>query len=75
MKGLMEHWVQMFGPPCRILSDNGGEFVNQEMIDFAEKFNVSLDTAAAESAWSNSLDEKHNGVLNNMLHEGCQFFS
>ena len=69
VKGLMTHWVQPFGPPRKILSDNGGEFVNSEIVDFAEKFNVDLLTTAAESAWSNGLVEKHNGVLNNTLQK------
>ena len=69
VKGLLEVWVRIFGAPSRILSDNGGEFVNNEIVDFAEKFNVSLETTAAESAWSNGLVEKHNGVLNNMLQK------
>ena len=67
VKGLMEYWVRMFGPPQKILSDNGGEFVNAELTDFSEKFNCSLKTTAAESAWSNGLCEKHNGVIGNML--------
>ena len=51
------------------MTDNGGEFVNAEIVDFAEKFNVILDTTAAESAWSNGLVERHNGVLNDMLQK------
>ena len=69
VKGLMENWVRIFGPPTKVLSDNGGEFVNAEIVDFAEKFNVILDTTAAESAWSNGLVERHNGVLNDMLQK------
>ena len=65
----MENWVCIFGPPAKILSDNGGEFVNAEIVDFAEKFNVDLETTAAESAWSNSLVERHNGVRNDMLQK------
>ena len=67
VKGLVEYWVRLFGPPSKILSDNGGEFVNDEILDFAEKFNVDLKTTAAESAWSNGLVERHNGILGNML--------
>ena len=58
VKGLCDVWIRIFGPPSKILSDNGGEFVNNEIIDFAEKFNVDLKTTAAESAWSNGLVEK-----------------
>ena len=38
VKGLLEYWIRIFGPPKYFLSDNGGEFVNDEMVDFAEKF-------------------------------------
>ena len=69
VKGLMECWVKIFGPPRRVLSDNGGEFVNSEIVDFAEKFNIDLETTAAESAWSNGLVERHNGVLNDTLQK------
>ena len=67
VKGLLENWVCLFGPPQKILSDNGGEFVNDEIVDFAEKFNVNLKTTAAESAWSNGLVERHNAILADML--------
>ena len=67
VQALCDYWVRIFGPPQKILSDNGGEFVNNEILDFAEKFNVDLKTTAAESAWSNGLVEKHNGILGDML--------
>ena len=40
--GIMEYWVRIFGSPKKFLTDNGGEFVNQDLIDFAEKFNINL---------------------------------
>ena len=63
VKGISENWIRLFGAPQSILSDNGGEFVNQALTDLAEKFNINLKSTAAESAWSNGLVEKHNGVL------------
>jgi hypothetical protein len=51
------------------LSDNGGEFVNEEMIDLAEKYNITLKTTAAESPWSNGLCERHNGILNDNVNK------
>ena len=76
VKGFLEYWIRIFGSPQSILSDNGGEFVNQELTDLAEKFNISLRSTAAESAWSNGLVEKHNGVLASIVKkviakEGC----
>ena len=64
VKAMLNYWIRIFGCPKYFLSDNGGEFVNQDVIDLAEKCNISLRTTAAESAWSNGLCEKHNGILN-----------
>ena len=77
VKHIMTHWVQIFGAPVKMLSDNGGEFINREVIDYAEKFNVRICTTAAESAWSNGLCERHNAVIASalrkvMLDTGCE---
>ena len=76
VKGILEFWIRIFGAPQSILSDNGGEFVNDELTDLSEKFNICLKSTAAESAWSNGLVERHNGVLAGiikkvMAKEGC----
>ena len=63
---IMEYWVRIFGSPGSFLSDNGGEFVNKELMEYAEKFNITLRTTGAESAWSNGLCEKHNETLANL---------
>ena len=60
---LFKHWVSVFGAPRRILTDNGGEFANSELIDMCENLNINLITTAAESPWSNGLVEKHNGII------------
>lgn len=58
VKAVLEYWVRIFGSPKFHLTDNGGEFVNSEVIEYAEKFNVVILTTGAESAWSNGLCEK-----------------
>ena len=63
IKGILDYWIRVFGSPKNVLTDNGGEFVNQDFIDLAEKFNINLKTTAAESPWSNGLCERHNGIL------------
>ena len=78
VQAILEYWVRIFGAPQKFLSDNGGEFVNQELIDFAEKFNKSIHTTAAESAWSNGMCEKHNDIIADMITKtmadcGCSF--
>ena len=69
VKGIMDYWVRIFGSPRKFLSDNGGEFINKEFMDLAEKFNINILTTAAESAWSNGLVERHNGLLANMINK------
>ena len=67
VKAMFSHWISIFGPPRKFLSDNGGEFINQEFIDLCEVYNITLKTTGAEAPWSNGLIERHNQVLGNML--------
>ena len=67
VKGFINHWFKLFGSPNRILCDNGGEFINNEVSDLCEKLNIELKSTAAESAWSNGMVERHNGILANMI--------
>ena len=69
VQAIMENWIKVFGPPKSFLTDNGGEFINDHMIDFAEQFNISLKTTAAESAWSNGLCERHNEILADLVRK------
>ena len=69
VKGMMDYWIRIFGSPKYFLTDNGGEFVNKDVMDFAEKYNIILKTTAAESPWSNGLCERHNGILNNNVNK------
>ena len=69
VKALFQYWIRIFGCPTNFLSDNGGEFINQDVIDLAEKCNVNLKTTAAQSAWSNGLCERHNGILGSMINK------
>ena len=62
-------WFRIFGAPSSILCDNGGEFINDEISDLCEKFNIFHKTSAAESPWSNGLVERHNGVLGGMVNK------
>ena len=69
VKAIMENWISIFGAPKYFLTDNGGEFVNDEMIQLAEQFNITLKTTAAESPWSNGLCERHNEILADSLRK------
>ncbi|MEL6943456.1 MAG: transposase family protein, partial [Bacteroidota bacterium] len=63
IKALCLTWICYFGAPCKILSDNGGEFNNIEMRELGEAFNIKIITTAAESPWSNGVCERLNSVL------------
>ena len=67
VKAMFANWIVIFGPPQKFLSDNGGEFINQELLDLCEVYNITLKTTGAEAPWSNGLVERHNQVLGNML--------
>lgn len=67
VQAILSHWIRIFGCPKQFLSDNGGEFVNQEFLEMCEKFNIICKTTAAESAWSNGLCERHNAVIGDMV--------
>ena len=67
VKHFIHCWISVHGPPCRLFSDNGGEFNNDEMKDMAERFNIEIKTTAAYSPWSNGLVERHNLTLTEIL--------
>ena len=67
LKALFECWICVFGPPQRILSDNGGEFLNKDFIELCDKFDIKIKMTAAESPWGNGMVERHHKVLCNTL--------
>ena len=67
VKNILQHWIALFGAPNKILSDNGGEFNNQELQDMSENLNIEIMTMAAESPWSNGVCERHNAVIGDMV--------
>ena len=69
IRTLYNGWFAIFGAPCKILSDNGGEFQNEKVRMMAEKWNIKLLATAAESPWSNGLCEKTVGVLKESLRK------
>ena len=63
----LQNWISVFGPPSKIFSDNGGEFVSQDFIDLCENFNTNIVTTPAESSWSNVVCERHNKILTDIV--------
>ena len=67
IKAICESWITIFGAPGKFLTDNGGEFANEQMTQMAEAMNIRVMTTSAESPWSNGLVERHNATLKHML--------
>lgn len=49
--------------------DNGGEFFNDEVIELAERCNITILATAAESPWSNGVCERHNAIIAANIHK------
>ena len=62
-------WISMFGPPQKILSDNGGEFQGEKWESICETFNIIHRTTAAESPFSNGICERHNLLIAEMTEK------
>ena len=58
IEAVLEMWHVTFGPMKRILSDNGGEFTNDDFAEMSEKLNTVIVSTAAESPWSNGINER-----------------
>ena len=69
INGVFLNWIVFFGVPGKILSDNGGEFNNEEMRSLGEAFNIRIMNTAAESPWSNGVCERLNAVLGSMVNK------
>ena len=67
VEGILKEWISIFGSPGKILSDNGPEFNNNELRECCEKFNITVTCTAAESPWSNGVNERHNGIIGQMV--------
>ena len=65
----MKRWISIFGAPRKLLSDNGGEFDNEEVHQMGENFGIEILTTAAYSPWSNGLCERHNLTLSEMVYK------
>ena len=78
VKSILKNWIAVYGSLLKFLSDNGGEFANEQFIDLCEQMNITVKTTGAESPWSNGLVERHNLVISEMLNKvihdtGCDF--
>ena len=66
---LMNKWLAIFGPPSKLIADNGKEFQNEEFLEFTDMFGIEMLTTAAESPWSNGKCERMVGLLKNCMRK------
>ena len=65
----MKHWIGIYGAASKFHTDNGGEFVNESLIQLSHQFGITLNTTAAYSLWSNGTIERHNLVLAELVEK------
>ena len=61
-------WLPVFGRVDSILSDNGGEFCNEEMREVSSLLNIELKTTGANSPWQNGTVERNHMVTDTIIH-------
>ena len=69
LKGVLHSWIAIFGSPKSILADNGLEFNNEDFRDLCDQFGIQVYGTAAESPWSNGVNERHNALLGQMVEK------
>ena len=69
VNAIMKRWIGIFGAATTFHTDNGGEFVNEQLIQLSQQFGINLNTTAAYSPWSNGTIERHNLVLAEMTQK------
>ena len=60
---LFSIWIATFGRAKLFLTDNGGEFVNEEFMMMCEDLAIVIKTTAAYAPFSNGVCERHNGII------------
>ena len=63
LQSILHEWISKYGPPKILLSDNGREFINDDIRCFLDRINVRHINTAAFAPLSNGIVERHNGEL------------
>ena len=66
-ESILENWISVLSSADQFLSDNGGEFTNEKLMEMCKSLNINFKTTSAEIPWSNGLIERHNLILSEML--------
>ena len=74
IKGIEKKWIigDGMGPghPSRgFFSDNGGEFLNEDLIDFASSLNITIRMTAASSPWMNGSCERAHATVDRLVEK------
>ena len=60
---LFEHWIAKFELPEKFITDNGTEFIKNEIINLCNLFNIRHKPRTPHAPWSNGLVEGLNRSL------------
>ena len=64
---LYEHWIAKFGIPEILVTDNGTEFINNEIITLCHLYNIKHKPRTSQAPWTNGLVEGINRSLQEYL--------
>ena len=64
---LYEHWIAKFGLPEVLVTDNGTEYINKEIITLCHLYNIKHKPRTSHAPWTNSLVEGMNRSLQEYL--------
>ena len=64
---LITSWIRLIGPPDVLHSDNGTEFINEEMKTLCDAMNIKYTTTASKTPNANRIMEKNHYVTDIML--------
>ena len=70
--GFMSEWCSIFGIPKGVLTDNGGEFINSELLHVESMLNIQVFSTAAESPFQNGICERNHQVVDSILRKLVQ---
>ena len=64
---LYEHWIAKFGLPGTLVTDNGTEFINNEIITLCHLYKIKHKPRTSYAPWTNGLVEGMNRSLQEYL--------
>ena len=64
---LYDHWIAKFGLPEILVTDNGTEFINNEIITLCHLYNIKQKPRTSHAPWTNGLVEGMNPSLQDYL--------